>query len=983
MGANIGVKVQLQGAPQYVSDMKNLTQQTKLYEAQMKRVQTQLKGNSSAFSKSMAETAALKQTLQAQQNQLQRLGQEIDSASAKYGENSQYVAKLKTQYENLERKIAETNNELREHGGVLGAVGEQLQAAGQKMQAVGQTISGIGDKLTMSVTMPLVAIGTKGVKAFAEVDKTMQLTNATMGNTAEEAQLLSDAMKQAAANSTFGMSDAATATLNFARAGLDATQAAAALAPAMNLAAGEGGELDTVSAGLVATINGFGDSFDKASDYADVFAAACNNSALDVNSLSESFSTAAPIFAAAGYSVQDAALYMGVMANAGIDANTAANSLKTGFARLVSPAKEGAEMMKQLGIEVTNADGSMKDSARIQYELHEAFSQLSESEQIAAASAIFGKNQMSNWLALINTAPDDVWALNTQLQGASTSIDDFNKQLEGLDSPLKNMRANLEQVGVTEEEFNEALRMSGGDAESFAEGLAEMANGSMSTKDIVDQMGGSLKDLQGVMDSTKGTTEEMADAMMSGFGGSLEKLKSSIDVAVTSLGESLAPIISKVADKIQQMVDWFNSLDEGQREQIVKIGLIVAALGPLLSVGGRMITGVGKIVSLAGSLSSFLGTLGVSLGAIAGPVLAVVAVIGALVAAFVALYNTNDEFKAKVDETWATIKELIGEVCESIGELVGALVEQLKAFWEAHGEEITAFMSALFTVISTIVEVSLTLLKDLIDFWTAVISGDWEGAWEAVKQFYSDVWESIKLVVEAVLTYIKTFIDMTLGWLIQAINEKVNRIKLFVTNTINTIKTTISTVLNNIKTTVLNALTYVYNTITAKLNSALNFIRNTISSIKSTVDGMVNTIKSSITGLLNSAFQWGSDFINGFKDGIKNGVQNVLNEVQSMAQGVKDLIHFSHPDKGPLKDFDSWPRDMMQQYAEGIEAGRYLVQHAVSDVAADVSVMQNNGITADEIYSAVNSGASNANITLVIGDREFARSLRDMGVVMG
>ena len=107
------------------------------------------------------------------------------------------------------------------------------------------------------------------VKSFADVDKTMALANKTMGNTAEQANTLNAAMKDAAANSTYGMSDAANATLNFARAGLDAEQSAAALAPAMNLAAGEGGDLDTVSAGLVATINGFHGSFEEAGTYAD------------------------------------------------------------------------------------------------------------------------------------------------------------------------------------------------------------------------------------------------------------------------------------------------------------------------------------------------------------------------------------------------------------------------------------------------------------------------------------------------------------------------------------------------------------------------------------------------------------------------------------------------------------------------------------------------------------------------------------------
>ena len=228
-----------------------------------------------------------------------------------------------------------------------------MQAAGEKIKDVGGKVTEIGTNLTQKLTVPLVAVGGIAVAKFAEVDKTMQLVNQTMGNTADQADMLNQAMKDAASNSTFGMSDAANATLNFARAGLTAEEAAAALAPAMNLAAGEGGNLDTVSAGLVATINGFGGSFSEAGHYADVFANACNNSALDVDSLSNAMSVAAPVFSAAGYSINDAALYMGVMANAGIDAEQAANSLKTGFARLVDPPKEAADAMEQLDPEGT------------------------------------------------------------------------------------------------------------------------------------------------------------------------------------------------------------------------------------------------------------------------------------------------------------------------------------------------------------------------------------------------------------------------------------------------------------------------------------------------------------------------------------------------------------------------------------------------------------------------------------------------------
>lgn len=427
-----------------------------------------------------------------------------------------------------ERKIKSLTKEMRNFGSVSA---QQIAVAGEKVKKVGGEIEGVGRAL-MPVSAAVTAAGTVAVSKFAEVDKTMTLTNKTMGNTEAQAKLLDKAMQEAAMNSTFGMNDAAQASLNFARAGLSAEEAAAAMAPAMNLAAGEGGNLDTVSAGLVGTINGFGDTFNNASRYADVFAAACNNSALDVDSLSDAMGIAAPVFKTAGYTVNDAALYMGILADNNIEASEAANALKTGIARLIAPADQGAKMMDKLGISVTNADGSMKDTITIQKELHDAFAGLSESEQIAAASAIFGKNQMSKWLALINAAPEDVQKLSNEISNCA------------------------------------------------------------------------------------GTTDEMAKSMMSGFGGSLEKLKSSIDVAAYEFGKALAPTISKVADAIQRAVDLFNSLDDEQKTAIANAALVVAAAGPVLIVTGKFVTALGTIMTLAPKVVGGFKTIGTGISTI-------------------------------------------------------------------------------------------------------------------------------------------------------------------------------------------------------------------------------------------------------------------------------------------------------------------------------------------------------------------------------
>ena len=567
---------------------------------------------------------------------------------------------------------------------------KSLDQASKKVEGVGKKIEGVGKSLTKNLTVPIVTAAGVAVSKFAEVDKTMTLTNQTMGNTAEEADLLNKAMQDAAANSTFGMNEAATASLNFARAGLEATEAADALAPAMNLAAGEGGDLDIVSAGLVATINGFGDSFGNTEHYADIFANACNNSALDVDGLSDAMSTAAPIFNAAGYTVQDAALYMGVMANAGIDASEAANSLKTGMARLISPAKDGAAWMERLGIEVTNADGTMKDSVTFQRELHDAFGTLSESEQIAAASAIFGKNQMSKWLALINTAPSDVEALNTSLE-------------------------------------------------------------------------------------QEGTTAEMANAMMGGFGGSIEKLKSSLDVLMTSLGQLAAQYLTPVIEKVQGAIDKFMALDDETKEHIIKIAGIVAAVGPVLIIIGKVVTGIGSIISIASGLIA-------AITAISAPVLAVIAVITAVIAIGVLLYKNWDTIKEKASElgdelkrrfeviklavtmTWDAIKEKTSETFNAIKDKIAnsQIGQAASKVWDAMKKTATDSFSAI---------------KRAYDEHGGGLKGAVSATMEAIKQYYSAGYNFIDNLTGGKLSAIRDKVSSTFDSIKERVRSAIDYIK--------------------------------------------------------------------------------------------------------------------------------------------------------------------------------------------------------------
>lgn len=845
MAVNIGPRIGIEGEAEYRKQINGIIQQSKTLAAQMKALTTSFDKNNKSLSDNAKQHKLLNEQIKTQEQKVSAIKNMLDKSKAAYGENAEQTLKWQQAMSNAEAELNRLKSDLDSLPSSLDMVAAKFSDMGQKLESVGNSIANIGQKMTMAVTVPIVGAATKAVKSFAEVDKTMQLTNATMNNTAEEAELLNKAMEDAARNSTFGMSDAATASLNFARAGLTATEAAQALAPAMNLAAGEGGELDVVSQGLVATINGFGDGFEKAGDYADVFANACNNSALDVNSLAESMAIAAPVFSAAGYNINDAALYMGTMANAGIEASEAANSLKTGFARLISPEKEGQKWLSRFDWSITDANGQMKDTVTIQKELHDKFAELSEAEQISAASAIFGKNQMAKWLALINTAPKDVAELATELKA-------------------------------------------------------------------------------------QGTTAEMAEAIMGGFGGSIEKMKSSLDVLMTSFGKIIAQYLTPMIEKAQEWLDKFNEMSDEEKDHIVKLAALAAAIGPILMGGGKLIALIGKIMQFAPQLATVIqgatsafGGIGAGAGAALAPVAAVAAAIGVLVAAFMNLWNNNAEFKAGMLDTWNGIKEsfsgfvsAIQERMPQIQEAFNNVISVIKPLWEGYCQLLAPAFQAAFDAVKAVLDLLFNAIISVIDMLTGIFTADKELFMQGLTMFLQSIWTYLVQWWTILYTWITTTINTFLAWFGTSLEDIVTRITEFFKNLLDTI---------------VEKVTEIVDWVTEKINEICDFI----------------------SSLPERFYQWGVEMIQNLAQGIRDTIGAVTEAISSVAEAIAEFIHFSEPDKGPLSNFNSFMPDMMKQMAQGIEKGRWQVKAAAANVARDIAapIATTNNVTMNNSFT--------------------------------
>lgn len=300
----------------------------------------------------------------------------------------------------------------------------------QKLNGLSSAMVTVGSKLSKSVSVPLLTVGAIALKTSSDFEAGMSEVKAISGVTGESFTQLENKAIQMGAKTKFSASESAQAMKYMAMAGWDAKEMMSGISGVMDLAAASGEDLATTSDIVTDALTAFGLQANDSAHFADILARASSRSNTNVGLMGETFKYVAPVAGALGYSAEDCAVAIGLMANAGIKGSRAGTALRSMLTRLAKPTDDVATAMDKYSISLTDAEGNMKPMSTLLSDLRDRFSTLSEAEKAQLAATLAGQEGMSGLLAIVNASNSDFNNLTNSINNCDGAASEMAKTMQ-------------------------------------------------------------------------------------------------------------------------------------------------------------------------------------------------------------------------------------------------------------------------------------------------------------------------------------------------------------------------------------------------------------------------------------------------------------------------------------------------------------------------------------------------------------------------
>lgn len=500
---------------------------------------------------------------------------------------------------------------------------EKLQNQAGKVSSVaskiGSATESIGKSLTTKLTLPLLAVGGLGLKTAANFEKGMSGVRAITGATGNDFAKLRNKALQLGESTSYSASEVTEAMTELSKSGWTTNDVLTGTSGVLDAAAASGENLNTVATIVADTISGFNMKASESGRVADVLTQAANSGTIGINDLGESFKYVGPLSRTMGFNIEEVASALTAMSKSGIKGSQAGTSLRTALTNMVKPTKTMKAAMNELGIEITNQDGSFKSLDEILSIMRNSFSGLTDDQKAYYASIIAGKEGQAGLLSLLNMSQKEYDEISKSMKNAGGVAketakimrDNLMDKLEELGGALETLAIKLGDLVIpwltkfVEKVTNVVRAISDMSPEmqktilkflAFAAAIGPILTiGGKITKTlspvigVLSQVGNGFKIFSSVagnsLKNVLSITGKVLNVFMSGItGGAFDKFVKAIQLSMILSGKEL----SKLAPMVGKAVSLANIGMQALFPAAV-IGIALAGLGLLYSKFGTQI----------------------------------------------------------------------------------------------------------------------------------------------------------------------------------------------------------------------------------------------------------------------------------------------------------------------------------------------------------------------------------------------------------
>lgn len=654
-------------------------------------------------------------------------------------------------------------------------------------------------------------------KAF---EKSMSNVAAISGATGADLEALTAKAQEMGRNTVWSASDAADAMSYMAMAGWKTSDMLDGIAGIMDLATAAGADLATTSDIVTDALTAFGLSAADSGRLADVMAAASSNANTNVGLMGETFKYAAPVAGALGYSIEDTAVAIGLMANAGIKGSQAGTSLRSMFTRLSAPTKEVSDAMNALGISITETDGTMKPLSKVMGELRNSFRKLNPEQQASYAKAIAGQEAMSGLLSVVNASDDDFNKLTKAVANSNGAAAEMAAIMgDNLEGKLAALQAKVQDLQIKAFKALEPVINAVVDALSWCADHA----------DILIPIVGAL------------TTAFVAWKI------------ATLELNASLLANPIGLIVSAIAGLIAGVVLLWNNCEGFRNFVMGAIDAIGAAIGAVGEFIGGVVNGIIDWFAQAGEfIGNVFNTIGETATAIFQAIWDFISpIVNLLVQAFQNWWNV---VSAIFNAIWNIAKSVFDLVWSLVSTIIGNIVTTFQNLWQIVSAIFNAVWNIAKTVFDAIWSIVSTIIGNIVttfqNLWQ-IISSIFTAVWNKVSSVFQNVWNTVSGVVNNIRSAFQNAWNFVTGifgkvgsWFRDRFTEAFNAIKnVFsgITGFFQGIWDKVTGIFKAVGTTIGNAIS---GTFKAVVNGVLSTVENVLNGPIRAINGLIDVINA-------------------------------------------------------------------------------------------------------------------------------------------